>query len=951
MNQPASLLRLITIIAAFVASVVMVLPPLTHLLLGWDHANKHLATELRIHTLSLNKFISNNPVAWHAQGIRLKAVLEDVHSPGTSARLFSFSEGQAIEIIQMLEPLPWPYLSKREVLSDFGETVGEVEITLSLLPELLPILLTLLCSTAIGLAVFFPLRHLTLVTVQEATLALQEAKEMAEETSRIKSEFFANMSHEIRTPMNAIIGIADLALQMEMAPRLRDYLGKIAHASHSLLRIINDVLDFSKAEAGKITLESTCFDLGHVLENLADLFRDQVEKKNLELVIGVDPACPTALHGDALRLEQVLVNLISNALKFTQQGGVRLWVTGEQKGSGTVTEPVSRSTGDRVVLTFLVQDSGIGLSQAQVSKLFQPFSQADSSTTRQYGGTGLGLSICKRLVELMEGRIWVESSLGQGSLFAFTASFSPDSVSDQVCVDVPPSLGGLPVLVVDDNEMAREALDITLRSLSFEPMLVASGAEAMAEMARAVESGTPYALVLLDHGMPGMDGIETAHKMTAFCAQCVPRCCVPEMILLSPSGREQDLLARANDAGIGAFLSKPVTRFRLFDTMMAVLGQNVVRSHRSGVQEIDPRMVADKIGGAQVLLVEDNAINQQVAHEMLEHVGLMVTLANNGLEATRMVLDVPFDMVFMDVQMPVMDGYAATRTIREDARFAHLPIIAMTAHAMDGDRQRSLDAGMNDHITKPIDRKQLHAALLQWIKPGDRSHQARHSVVEQRPTKMGAMQKVPLEMPGVDVVAGLERLGGNHRLFRSLLLQSEGNFSTIVGKLRQAFQGKRQDDLLLARKLAHTLKGVAGNISAVSVHKAASALEQAILADQKERYPELLDHLEALLTPLLEGIRMLEEDEGSEPPPTVAVSADPVRTRALLTLLATQLQHGNTESEACFSDLKPYLQESTVAQDVALLEAAIERFDFPAAQTILATINEAWHDEQVGKST
>ncbi|MEO5362387.1 MAG: response regulator [Magnetococcus sp. DMHC-8] len=946
MNQSAPLLRLITIIAAFVAGMVVVLPPLIHLLLGWDHVNKQLTTELRIHTLSLNKFISNNPDIWPAQGIRLKAVLEDAHSPGTAVRVFAFANGQEIETVQILEPLFWPRLTSKENLFDYGEVAGSVEITLSLVPALLPVLFTLLCSLGIGLAVFFPLRNVTLRTVQQATMALQEAKELAEETSRIKSEFLANMSHEIRTPMNAIMGLADLALRMEMTPRLRDYLSKIANASHSLLRIINDILDFSKAEAGKITLESTDFEMGRVCENLADLFRDQVDEKNLELVMGMDPACPTALRGDSLRLEQVLMNLIGNAIKFTAQGSIRVWVTMEPPPADTTGESGLHAHDDRVVLVFTVQDSGIGMSQAQVAGLFRPFSQADNSTTRQYGGTGLGLSICKHLVEVMGGRIWVETAPGGGSLFGFTAAFIRRPQSEQLCLAPPDVLDGLPILVVDDNAIAREILEITLRSFTFRPVLVTSGADAVTEMARSIGTGSPYPLVLLDYQMPGMDGIETAHQIISCVSRHARNGFSPKMILLSAFAREEDLLPGANQAGIEVFLSKPVTRSRLFDTIMDVLGHEVVRSHRTGGQEIDPQGVLDQIGGARVLLVEDNPINQQVAREMLEQVGLVVTVVNNGLEATHQVLASPFDMVFMDIHMPVMDGYTAVRQIRSDAHFAQLPIIAMTAHAMEGDRQRSFDVGMNGHVTKPIDRKQLHATLLQWIKPGDRPRPEGQSVPSHLPMRNSGGQEVLLDLPGVDVSAGLERLGGNRRLFRSLLLQAGRDFSPVAAQLRHALQGKRQDDLLAAKSLVHTLKGVAGNVSAISLHKAAIALEQAMVADQKERYPDLLDHLERLLIPFLEGIRILEQDAMSEPTSPNVVSVDPVRTRALLTLLATHIQNGNTEAEACFAELKSYLQGSASAQDLAQLEAAIEQFDFPTAQTVLAAISQIWHSAQ-----
>ncbi|MEO5363319.1 MAG: response regulator [Magnetococcus sp. DMHC-8] len=777
--------------------------------------------------------------------------------------------------------------------------------------------------------------------LNQAMEQLQRAMHQVETASRFKSAFLANMSHEIRTPMNAIIGLADLALHLEMPPRLRDYLAKIANASHSLLRIINDILDFSKIEAGKITLEATDFELGRVMENLADLFRSQAAEKGLELAIGVDPACPTALHGDSLRLEQVLMNLISNAIKFTRQGAIRVWITREPH---RVDWPVASASGpdgeEAEVLLFSVQDSGIGLSPEQMAGLFQPFTQADSSTTRQFGGTGLGLSICKRLVELMGGRIWVESVPGQGALFRFTARLACRPEAEQACV-LPDPLVALPVLLVDDNAIAREILEVTLRSCSFRPCSVASGAEALQEMERAAEAGTPYPLVLLDYRMPDMDGLETAHRITADVARRADPGSAPGMILLSAFGLDEYLALQARKAGIGALLGKPVTRSRLCDTIMEVLGRGVVELHQPARETVDHQAVFAQIGGARILLVEDNPINQQVAREMLEQVGLVVTVAGNGLEATQMVMEAPFDLICMDIQMPVMDGYTAVRQIRAHARFAGLPIIAMTAHAMDGDRQKSLAGGMNDHITKPVDRQQLYAALQRWIAPADRPKPAPAVLVEDRTA--GDAWEMPVDLPGVDVVAGLERLGGNHRLLRSLLLEAGRDFAGVAGKLRQGLTGKRQDDSLSARRLVHAVKGVAGNVSAVALHKVAAALEQAIDARQQDRWPALLTQLEQALTPLLAAIATLEQHGKPEPARPVAV--DPVQTRELLNRLAALIQSASSRAGKCFADLQPFLQAPAMAQAVERLDAALERFDFQAAQTALAEIDQVWQQE------
>ncbi|MBF0399203.1 MAG: response regulator [Magnetococcales bacterium] len=775
------------------------------------------------------------------------------------------------------------------------------------------------------------------------------AKDAAELANLAKSEFLANMSHEIRTPMNAIIGLADLALSISMSPKLRDYLAKIANASKSLLHIINDILDFSKVEAGKISLESTDFELTRVCENLADMFREQTNEKKLELVMGMDPTCPTALRGDSFRLEQVLMNLISNALKFTEHGTVQVWLTVEQNRSDTTTAQQLTENDDLVVLIFTVRDSGIGMTRAQMDGLFMPFVQADNSTTRQYGGTGLGLSICKRLVELMGGRIWVESEPGCGSLFGFTAAFKKRPKSEQLRITPPVSLKGLPVLVVDDNTIALEIFNIMLRSFSFQPVLVTTGAEAVTEMARAIDAGTPYPLVLLDYRMPELNGIETAQQITDYSSQ-LKQNTAPKIILLSAFAREEDLVPQARQAGITTFLSKPITRSRLFDAIVNVLGENVVRDAGAELPGIDHRAVVEQIGGARILLVEDNLINQQVAREMLEQVGLRVTVANNGLEATRMALDMPFDLVFMDIQMPVMDGYAATRQMRGNNRFNDLPIVAMTAHAMDGDRQKSLSQGMNDHITKPIDRKQLYAALLRWIQPGKRPGPVHVPTQERMPMDPNGW-KLPLSLPGIDVMAGLERLGGNHDLFRSLLLESGRHFASSADKVRTSLSGKRQDDLLTAKSLLHSIKGVAGNISALELHRAATLLEEAIKNNQKEIWPQMLDHMEQVLTPLLETIQKIEQEQRlerleRETKSSDAVAATPARTRELIDELGFLLQSNNGKALACFFALKPSLQGSSTAQKMTELEAALEQFDFATARQVLAAIDTLWRAEQ-----
>jgi len=565
---------------------------------------------------------------------------------------------------------------------------------------------------------------------RDAANALRRAKELAEDATRAKSQFLANMSHEIRTPMNAMLGMTQLALKGPLDARQRDYLEKSQKAGRHLLAVLNDILDFSKIEAGKLAIENVDFELEQVLANIGDLVSEKAGAKGLELVIDLDRAVPRMLHGDPLRLGQVLVNLANNAVKFTENGEVAIVVTvaGETPDGG-------------VRLHFAVKDTGIGLTTEQCGRLFESFQQADASTTRRFGGTGLGLAISRHLVRLMGGEIGVDSVPGEGSTFWFTIAAKVSTQRPRGLL-VGEALRGRRVLVVDDSDHARAVVTGMLDAMRFVTREAASGAAALRAIQDADSEGRPFDVVVLDWQMPEMDGIETARRLGA-----TPLAHRPAILLVTAFNREE-VISGARASGVADVLIKPVNASLLFDAMAATLGGNPARLALSSTAPRMPRRDdrrSHDFAGLRVLLVEDNAANQEVAVELLGLRGVAVEVAQNGKVAVELLRAAPegrWDAVFMDMQMPVMDGLEASREIRRMAQHAALPIIAMTANALKGDREKCLAAGMDDHVAKPIDEDDLFAALRRWVGGRDGLHAAGEDGV-QAPTPPAPQDRRP----------------------------------------------------------------------------------------------------------------------------------------------------------------------------------------------------------------
>ena len=746
-------------------------------------------------------------------------------------------------------------------------------------------------------------------TVDQRTHELVLARDSAEHATQAKSVFLANTSHEIRTPINAVIGLTRLALKLESSPKLKNYLEKIHVSASLLLDLINDILDFSKIEAGRLDLVRVDFNLAEVLEKISTVIAQRASEKNIDYLLDIAPEVDQVLVGDPMRLSQVLINLCGNAVKFTERGEIVLSVV--------------RLAGDlpgEVSLQFTVRDSGIGLSRDDIERLFQPFNQVDNSTTRRYGGTGLGLAISRLLVEMMGGEVWVESDPGRGSTFKFTASFGvakgqlpePDHASRV--------LPGLKALVVDGSASSRTIHSTLLASLGCETRSAINLDEAQASLQQ--DPARAFDFLLLDGRLFHGDEQRVLAFKTANPSHPLRVIVMASDVLDEPS--------QGMPTAVDAWVRKPLMAAQLINAVMAAFGQAQRLSSPSGES-----LLADQarvhLAGRQVLLAEDNEFNQLVASELLADVGIETTLAGNGQQAVDLALAGSFDLVLMDIQMPLMDGFGATRRLRREARLAGLPIIAMTAHAMVAEHDKCLSAGMNDFLSKPVDPDQLYAALMRWIKHSGRVP-VTVAVVDSSAPGDGDL---PAEIAGISLRDGLRYCGGKSGFYLRMLQQFRQGKAGLAEEIRGLIKAGNLD---AARRLTHTNKSIAAHLGAGVLADAARALEQALQDTDSALIAGALAEFTRCLSIVIEGLQQALGVSSASPAAADEAISD---LSPLLQQLSELLQRDLGRALRLERKIRPALESGPLAKDYAEFRHHLEAFDIHAAAESLGRLIDA----------
>ena len=739
--------------------------------------------------------------------------------------------------------------------------------------------------------------------------AMKEAKELAEASTQAKSSFLANMSHEIRTPLNAITGLLELTLKTNLDQKQHDYLTKIGRASDSLLGIINDILDFSKIEAGKLEMENVEFNLCDSLDLIVDLFAERICEKNLELVVSMANDIPLKVIGDPLRLNQILINLVSNAIKFTEKGYIRISVV------------MLESESDDISLEFVVEDTGVGMPRDKINHLFESFTQADGSTTRKYGGTGLGLSICKSIAEMMGGRVWADSVQGKGSTFCFLVYLKKTAENEQVVTgqQLECLRGKIKnVFVVDDSIVVRTFIKNLLAPLDIK----VTSASTRKSIEKNLEKGD-FDLFFCDWNLKNFKSMDLCRRV----AQYKKNKNKPFVFMLA--GGEEGFRFQAESAGMRYFLDKPLRQKDLIELICKIEGVDTpnlctIKTNNLKIDSVN----IEKISGARILLIEDNEINQQVARELLEDAFMYVDIAPNAIEAMDFLKEHDdYDAILTDIRMPGMDGYQFAKRVRMKKRYDELPIIALTADAMQDDKEKCLQAGMNDHLAKPINVSQLYLVLAKWIKDIERVPNVQLDKKEKTDAKDA--------LPGVDIVKALSSMGGNRSLLDKVIISFCREYSDVTECINNLYHAGDKEG---ARVISHTLKGVIGTFASDVIHKLAIHLDDVLKRDAVNEFGSALEKFARAINPIFMSGRILEKNRKTPLGKSVFNYKTELNSKDIgnAEKLLQEVDKLLLVNNYCVKDIIPKLRKiigtESITELLDTLEESIYRFDFDSAR-------------------